>query len=171
MAGSGPRAVSEYLLERLIAAGCTKLCFVISPGKSDILAYYGSRIWGVDIVYAVQPTAGRPVRRALPRRTRRRSRGASCDRSARHRLVPTGRPRATSIGPAQLPAVSYRAPAVFRRRDYRRRRSRCSPSRSSIRRLTATGCGGLFACPGPSSTHCIRSGSNPAAAMSTLGRW
>ena len=53
-----PRAVSEYLLERLIAAGCTKLCFVISPGKSDILAYYGSRIWGVDIVYAVQPTAG-----------------------------------------------------------------------------------------------------------------
>lgn len=53
-----PRAVSEYLLERLIAAGCTKLCFVISPGKSDILAYYGSRIWGADIVYAVQPTAG-----------------------------------------------------------------------------------------------------------------
>ncbi len=53
-----PRAVSEYLVERLIAAGCTKLCFVISPGKSDILAYYGSRIWGVDIVYAVQPRAG-----------------------------------------------------------------------------------------------------------------
>ncbi len=53
-----PRAVSEYLVERLIAAGCTKLCFVISPGKSDILAYYGSRIWGADIVYAVQPTAG-----------------------------------------------------------------------------------------------------------------
>ena len=45
-------------MERLIAAGCDKLCFVISPGKSDILAYYGSRIWGADIVYAVQPTAG-----------------------------------------------------------------------------------------------------------------
>ncbi|WP_419807019.1 sugar phosphate nucleotidyltransferase [Terriglobus sp.] len=53
-----PRAVSEYLVERLIAAGCDKLCFVISPGKSDILAYYGSRIWGADIVYTVQPTAG-----------------------------------------------------------------------------------------------------------------
>ncbi len=53
-----PRAVSEYLVERLLAAGCTKLCFVISPGKSDILAYYGSRIWGADIVYTVQPTAG-----------------------------------------------------------------------------------------------------------------
>lgn len=53
-----PRAVSEYLVERLIAAGCDKLCFVISPGKSDILAYYGSRIWGADIVYTVQPSAG-----------------------------------------------------------------------------------------------------------------
>ncbi len=53
-----PRAVSEYLVERLIAAGATKLCFVISPGKSDILAYYGSRIWGADIVYTVQPQAG-----------------------------------------------------------------------------------------------------------------
>jgi dTDP-glucose pyrophosphorylase len=53
-----PRAVSEYLVERLIAAGCDKLCFVISPGKSDILAYYGSRVWGADIVYTVQPAAG-----------------------------------------------------------------------------------------------------------------
>jgi len=53
-----PRAVSEYLVERLIAAGATKLCFVISPGKSDILAYYGSRIWRVNIVYTVQPSAG-----------------------------------------------------------------------------------------------------------------
>ncbi len=53
-----PRAVSEYLVERLIAAGATKLCFVISPGKSDILAYYGSRVWGADTVYAVQTGAG-----------------------------------------------------------------------------------------------------------------
>ena len=53
-----PRAVSEYLVERLIAAGANKLCFVISPGKSDILAYYGSKIWGAEIVYSVQPTAG-----------------------------------------------------------------------------------------------------------------
>lgn len=53
-----PRAVSEYLVERLIAGGADKLCFVISPGKSDILAYFGSRIWGADIVYVVQPAAG-----------------------------------------------------------------------------------------------------------------
>lgn len=53
-----PRAVSEYLVERMIRGGADKLCFVISPGKSDILQYYGSRLWGVDIVYVVQPTPG-----------------------------------------------------------------------------------------------------------------
>ena len=37
-----PRAVSEYLVERLVLAGATKLCFVIAPGKSDILNYYGA---------------------------------------------------------------------------------------------------------------------------------
>lgn len=36
-----PRAVSEYLLERMLAAGAHKLCFVISPWKSDIMQYYG----------------------------------------------------------------------------------------------------------------------------------
>ncbi len=53
-----PRAVSEYLVERMILGGATKLCFVISPGKTDILEYYGSRLWGVDIVYVVQPHPG-----------------------------------------------------------------------------------------------------------------
>jgi glucose-1-phosphate thymidylyltransferase len=51
-----PRAVSEYLVERMILGGATKLCFVISPGKTDILEYYGSRLWGADIVYVVQPS-------------------------------------------------------------------------------------------------------------------
>ena len=64
-----PRAVSEYLVERMIRAGADKLCFVISPGKTDILEYYGSRLWGADIVYVVQPSAGGlcdAVFRALP---------------------------------------------------------------------------------------------------------
>lgn len=52
-----PRAVSEYLVERMIAGGATKICFVISPGKSDILEYFGGRIDGVDIAYVVQPKA------------------------------------------------------------------------------------------------------------------
>lgn len=51
-----PRAVSEYLVERLVRAGANKLCFVISPGKTDILEYYGARLWGADIAYVVQPS-------------------------------------------------------------------------------------------------------------------
>src|SRR5919201_2856891 len=50
-----PRAVSEYLVERMITGGATKLCFVIAPGKSDILQYYGAAIGQVPICYAVQP--------------------------------------------------------------------------------------------------------------------
>lgn len=50
-----PRAVSEYLIERMVAGGATKLCFVISPRKSDILEYYSSGVCGADIVYVVQP--------------------------------------------------------------------------------------------------------------------
>ena len=64
-----PRAVSEYLVERMAIAGARKICFVIAPGKSDILEYYGGRAYEADICYAVQP---RPaglcdaVFRALP---------------------------------------------------------------------------------------------------------
>jgi glucose-1-phosphate thymidylyltransferase len=57
-AGERPRAVSEYLVERMIRGGADKLCFIISPGKADILHYYGSRLWGADIMYAVQPHPG-----------------------------------------------------------------------------------------------------------------
>jgi dTDP-glucose pyrophosphorylase len=50
-----PRAVSEFLVERLIAGGATKLCFVISSGKSDILEYFGGSVHGVPVCYVVQP--------------------------------------------------------------------------------------------------------------------
>jgi glucose-1-phosphate thymidylyltransferase len=50
-----PRAVSEYLIERMIRAGVSKICFVISPGKSDILEYYGGTIGAMSIAYVVQP--------------------------------------------------------------------------------------------------------------------
>jgi glucose-1-phosphate thymidylyltransferase len=55
MAVGKGRAVSEYLIERMIAGGATKICFVIAPGKSDILAYYGGSIGPVPICYVVQP--------------------------------------------------------------------------------------------------------------------
>jgi glucose-1-phosphate thymidylyltransferase len=51
-----PRAVSEYLVERLLIAGATRLCFVIAPGKYDILGYYGGQIEGIPVCYAVQET-------------------------------------------------------------------------------------------------------------------
>ncbi|WP_424811355.1 sugar phosphate nucleotidyltransferase [Roseococcus sp. YIM B11640] len=49
-----PRAVSEHLIERMIEAGVDKLCFVIAPGKSDIVNYYGARIGPARITYVVQ---------------------------------------------------------------------------------------------------------------------
>lgn len=52
-----PRAVSEYLIERMLRAGAERICFVISPWKSDILQYYGARIEGAAIAYVVQPEA------------------------------------------------------------------------------------------------------------------
>jgi dTDP-glucose pyrophosphorylase len=51
-----PRAVSEYLVERMVAGGASKICFVISPGKSDILEYFGGRIGDAEIAYVVQPS-------------------------------------------------------------------------------------------------------------------
>ena len=50
-----PRAVAEYLLERLVCAGADKICLVIGAGKSDILEYFGGRFAGADLVYVVQP--------------------------------------------------------------------------------------------------------------------
>jgi dTDP-glucose pyrophosphorylase len=53
-----PKAVSEYLVERMTRAGADKICFVISPGKSDIVEYYGpGRVTSADIAFVVQPEA------------------------------------------------------------------------------------------------------------------
>ncbi len=47
--------MSDYLIERLVAGGATRLCFVISPTKSDIVEYYGASAYGAPICYCVQP--------------------------------------------------------------------------------------------------------------------
>ncbi|MBC6982678.1 sugar phosphate nucleotidyltransferase [Caulobacter sp. 17J80-11] len=68
-AAERPRAASEYLLDRLERGGATKVCFVIAPGKTDILRYYGARVGQLDLAYVVQPApAGLcdAVFRALP---------------------------------------------------------------------------------------------------------
>jgi glucose-1-phosphate thymidylyltransferase len=50
-----PRAVSEYIAERMIRGGATRICFVISPGKSDILEYFGGTFGTARVCYTVQP--------------------------------------------------------------------------------------------------------------------
>jgi dTDP-glucose pyrophosphorylase len=49
-----PRAVSDFLMERMVIAGARRICFVISPEKSDIVQYYSRSSWPVSICYAVQ---------------------------------------------------------------------------------------------------------------------
>jgi dTDP-glucose pyrophosphorylase len=64
-----PRAVSEYLLDRMLRAGVTNICFVVSPGKSDIMEYFGGFYGTAHICYTVQPRAAGlcdAIFRALP---------------------------------------------------------------------------------------------------------
>ncbi len=49
-----PRAVCEYLLDRMLLAGATRICFVISPAKTDIMNYFGGQIGDASICYAIQ---------------------------------------------------------------------------------------------------------------------
>jgi dTDP-glucose pyrophosphorylase len=39
----------------MILGGATKICFVISPGKSDIMEYFGASYGAVPIAYVIQP--------------------------------------------------------------------------------------------------------------------
>ncbi len=64
-----PRAVSEYLLERMVRGGASKVCFVISPLKSDILQYYGGQYGLASLAYVIQGQAAGlcdAIFRALP---------------------------------------------------------------------------------------------------------
>lgn len=64
-----PRAVSEYLVDRMVLGGATRLCFVISPSKSDIIEYFGGSVSGAAVCYTVQPAPGGlcdAIFRALP---------------------------------------------------------------------------------------------------------
>jgi dTDP-glucose pyrophosphorylase len=64
-----PRALSDYIVDRMLAAGVTRFCFVVAPGKTDILRHYGALAGGRPTSYVVQETpAGLcdAVFRALP---------------------------------------------------------------------------------------------------------
>ena len=49
-----PKAVAEYLVERMIASGAEQICFVISAEKTDIVKYFAEREYAAQIFYAVQ---------------------------------------------------------------------------------------------------------------------
>src|SRR5258708_3191476 len=49
-----PKAVSEYLVERMIAAGTEQICMVISGGKNDIVKYFAEHDYAAEIFYIVQ---------------------------------------------------------------------------------------------------------------------
>ncbi len=49
-----PKAVSEYLVERMIAAGASQICMVISAEKSDIVKYFAEREYAAQFFYVVQ---------------------------------------------------------------------------------------------------------------------
>ncbi len=51
-----PKAVAEYLVERMIAAGATQICMVISAEKADIVRYFAERQYATEIFYVVQQT-------------------------------------------------------------------------------------------------------------------
>ncbi len=53
--GLRPRAVGEYLVERMAQAGVTRICFVISAGKSDIMRYFGHGTGSIHFSYTIQP--------------------------------------------------------------------------------------------------------------------
>jgi dTDP-glucose pyrophosphorylase len=64
-----PRAVSEYIVERMLIGGADKICFIISSSKYDILEYYGAAAGNASLCYIVQPNpAGLcdAIFRALP---------------------------------------------------------------------------------------------------------
>lgn len=50
-----PCAVSEYLVRRMVRAGADKICFVIGPGKSDIVEYFAAGYAEAATVFVVQP--------------------------------------------------------------------------------------------------------------------
>jgi dTDP-glucose pyrophosphorylase len=49
-----PKAVAEYLVERMIAAGAEQICMVISAEKTDLIRYFAERTYAAEIFYVVQ---------------------------------------------------------------------------------------------------------------------
>ena len=137
-----PRAVSEYLVERMIDGGADKLCFVISPFQNRHPRVLRHASLGSRDRYMVQP---RPAGlcdalfRPAPSSTRR----ARHHRPPRHHLAPAGRTAIAARRRALVPALSRRTPRALRRRQSPRRRPRPADSRQAARRPSTLDLGRL----------------------------
>ena len=49
-----PKAVSEFLVERMLHAGADRICLVLSPEKTDIIPYYARHTAARRFCYVVQ---------------------------------------------------------------------------------------------------------------------
>lgn len=47
--------ISEYLLDRMRAAGAERICLVVSGAKSDLLTYYAQTDFAARLVFVLQP--------------------------------------------------------------------------------------------------------------------
>jgi glucose-1-phosphate thymidylyltransferase len=54
--GERPRAVSEYILERMVIGGVDKICIIVAPDKLDILQYFATNMGPAKLFYTVQPS-------------------------------------------------------------------------------------------------------------------
>jgi dTDP-glucose pyrophosphorylase len=52
--GERPKAVAEYLVERMISAGAEQICMVISAEKTDLIRYFAERTYAAEIFYVLQ---------------------------------------------------------------------------------------------------------------------
>jgi dTDP-glucose pyrophosphorylase len=49
-----PKAVAEYLVERMIAAGAEQICMIVSAEKTDLIRYFAERSYAAEIFYVLQ---------------------------------------------------------------------------------------------------------------------
>ena len=167
-----PRAVSEYLVERLVRAGATRAVLrdlARQVRHPRVLRRAGRRR---RRRLRRAGAAGGAVRRGLPRAAARPRRRGGAGRPARHRLVPRGRPAGARPTAASRSCSS--------RSSGRSSSTRCSPtSRAACARS-----GSSSATPGSSwvwgafkharrecSASCTGCGWSAAAPTSTSARW
>ncbi|MHB8734812.1 MAG: sugar phosphate nucleotidyltransferase [Terriglobales bacterium] len=53
--GGAPKAVIEFLLERMLLAGADRICIVISGEKTDIVRYLARSTWPAFLFFVAQP--------------------------------------------------------------------------------------------------------------------